>query len=49
MATIRKRNEKFQVQVGIRGHFKSSTFLTLKYTRHWERKKESEFEKLFQL
>ena len=45
MATIRKRNDKFQVQVRIRGHSKSATFLTLKHARHWGRQKELEFEK----
>ena len=49
MATIRKRNDKFQVQVRIRGHSKSATFLTLKHARHWGRQKELEFEKSFQL
>ena len=33
MATIRKRNDKFQVQVRIRGHSKSATFLTLKHAQ----------------
>ena len=49
MATIRKRNDKFQVQVRIRGHSKSATFLTLKHARHWGRQKELEFENSFQL
>ena len=49
MATIRKRNDEFQVQVRIRGHSKSATFLTLKHIRHLGRQKESEFEKSFQL
>ena len=49
MATIRKRNDKFQVQVRIRGHSKSATFLTLKHARHWGRQKELEFEKSFNL
>ena len=49
MATIRKRNDKFQVQVRIRGHSKSATFLTLKHARHLRRKKELEFEKSFQI
>ena len=44
MATIRKRNDKFQVQVRIKGHSKSATFLTLKHARHWERQKELQLE-----
>ena len=49
MATIRKRNDKFQAQVRIRGHSKSATFLTLKHARHLGRKKELESEKSFQI
>ena len=45
MATIRKRNNKYQVQVRIRGKGTSATFHTLDLARRWARSKEIEFEK----
>ena len=45
MATIRKRNNKYQVQVRIRGKGTSATFKTLDLARRWARYKEIEFEK----
>ncbi len=45
MATIRKRNNKYQVQVRIRGKGTSATFHTLDLARRWARSKEIELEK----
>ena len=45
MATIRKRNNKYQAQVRIRGKGTSATFHTLDLARRWARSKEIEFEK----
>ena len=45
MATFRKRNNKYQVQVRIRGKGTSATFHTLDLARRWARSKEIEFEK----
>ena len=49
MATIRKRNNKYQVQVRIRGKGTSATFKTLDLARRWARYKEIEFEKNFKI
>ena len=45
MATIRKRNNKYQVQVRIRGQYASNTFLNLNNARSWLRQKEIELER----
>ena len=49
MATIRKRNNKYQVQVRIRGKGTSATFHTLDLARRWARSKEIELEKNIKL
>lgn len=45
MATIRKRNNKYQAQVRIKGQYASNTFIHLKHARTWVRQKELELEK----
>ena len=45
MASIRKRNGKYQVQVRVRGKGTSATFQTLDHARRWARKIELEFER----
>ena len=47
MATIRKRNNKYQVQVRIRGQYASDTFINLNNARSWIRHKEIELEDTF--
>ena len=44
MATIRKRNNKYQVQVRVKGQFASDTFVNLNHARSWIRQKEIELE-----
>ena len=44
MATIRKRNNKYQVQVRIKGQYASDTFVNLNHARSWIRQKEIELE-----
>ena len=44
MASIRKRNNKYQAQVRIRGQSASNTFLNLNHARVWIRQKEMELE-----
>ena len=44
MATIRKRNNKYQVQVRIRGQYASNTFFNLNNARSWIRQKEIELD-----
>ena len=47
MATIRERNNKYQVQVRIRGQYASDTFINLNNARSWIRHKEIELEDTF--
>ena len=49
MATIRKRNNKYQVQVRIQGLARSSTLISLQHARQWARRKELELESLVKL
>ena len=44
MATIRKRNDKYQVQVRVKGQYASDTFVNLNHARSWIRQKEIELE-----
>ena len=44
MATIRKRNNKYQVQVRIKGFSTTATLITLDHARRWARQKELELE-----
>ena len=38
MATIRKRNNKYQVQVRIQGLARSATLISLQHARQWARR-----------
>ena len=49
MATIRKRNNKYQVQVRIKGLSTSATLITLDHARRWARQKELELESKLKL
>ena len=49
MATIRKRNNKYQVQVRIQGLARSATLISLQHARQWARRKELELESLVKL
>ena len=49
MATIRKRNNKYQVQVRIQGLARSATLISLQHARQWARRKELELESLVSL
>ena len=49
MATIRKRNNKYQVQVRIKGLSSSATLISLDNARRWARQKELELESKLKL
>lgn len=49
MATIRKRNNKYQVQVRIKGLSTTATLITLDHARRWARQKELELESKLKL
>ena len=49
MASIRKRNNKYQVQVRIQGLARSATLISLQHARQWARRKELELESLVKL
>ena len=49
MATIRKRHNKYQVQVRIQGLARSATLISLQHARQWARRKELELESLVKL
>ena len=44
MATIRKRNNKYQFQVSIKGLSTSATLISLDNARRWAKQKELEIE-----
>ena len=49
MATIRKRNNKYQVQIRIKGLSTSATLISLDHARRWARQKELELESKLKL
>ena len=49
MATIRRRNNKYQVQVRIKGLSNTATLITLDHARRWARQKELELESKLKL
>jgi len=49
MATIRKRNNKYQVQVRIKGLSTSATLISLDHARRWARQTELELESKLKL
>ena len=49
MATIRKRNNKYQVQIRIKGLCISATLISLDHARRWARQKELELESKLKL
>ena len=49
MATIRKRNNTYQVQARIQGLAKSATLISLLHARWWARRKELELKSLVKL